>query len=102
MDNVTGFTGGGQRNGGFMFVSLKPLEERKVSADQVVARLRLKTAQVAGANLFLQSGAGHPRRRAPEQRRSTSSRCRPTSWTRCAHGRRACTARCSTCPSSPT
>jgi len=53
VDNVTGFTGGGQRNGGFMFVSLKPLKERKVSADQVVARLRLKTAQVAGANLFL-------------------------------------------------
>jgi multidrug efflux pump len=53
VDNVTGFTGGGQRNGGFMFVSLKPLSERKISADQVVARLRGKTAQVPGANLFL-------------------------------------------------
>ena len=53
VDNVTGFTGGGQRNGGFMFVSLKPLEERKISADQVVARLRGKTAQVPGASLFL-------------------------------------------------
>jgi multidrug efflux pump len=53
VDNVTGFTGGGQRNGGFMFVSLKPLSERKISADQVVARLRSKTAQVPGANLFL-------------------------------------------------
>ena len=53
VDNVTGFTGGGQRNSGFMFVSLKPLEERKISADQVVARLRGKTAQVPGASLFL-------------------------------------------------
>ncbi len=53
VESVTGFTGGGQRNGGFMFVSLKPLNERKMSADQVVARLRGKTAQVPGANLFL-------------------------------------------------
>ncbi len=53
VDNVTGFTGGGQRNSGFMFVSLKPLDERKISADQVVARLRGKTAQVPGASLFL-------------------------------------------------
>ncbi|MEO7729041.1 MAG: efflux RND transporter permease subunit, partial [Burkholderiales bacterium] len=53
VESVTGFTGGGQRNGGFMFVSLKPLKERKVSAAEVVARLRSKTAQVPGANLFL-------------------------------------------------
>jgi multidrug efflux pump len=53
VESVTGFTGGGQRNGGFMFVSLKPRAERGVSADQVVARLRPKLAQVAGANLFL-------------------------------------------------
>jgi multidrug efflux pump len=53
VESVTGFTGGGQRNGGFMFVSLKPRAEREVSADQVVARLRGKLAKVAGANLFL-------------------------------------------------
>ncbi len=53
VESVTGFTGGGQRNSGFMFVSLKPLNERKISADQVVARLRGKTTQVPGANLFL-------------------------------------------------
>ena len=41
------------RNGGFMFISLKPLKERQLSADQVVARLRGKLAQVPGANLFL-------------------------------------------------
>ena len=53
VESVTGFTGGGQRNGGFMFISLKPLKVRQVSADQVVARLRGKLAQVPGANLFL-------------------------------------------------
>jgi len=53
IENVVGFTGGGRRNSGFMFMSLKPLRERKVSADRVVARLRPKLAQVPGANLFL-------------------------------------------------
>ena len=53
VENVVGFTGGGQRNSGFMFLSLKPLKERKVSADQVVARLRPRLAQEPGANLFL-------------------------------------------------
>jgi multidrug efflux pump len=53
VESVTGFTGGGQRNSGFMFISLKPRAERGVSADQVVARLRGRLAQVPGANLFL-------------------------------------------------
>ncbi|HTD28519.1 MAG TPA: efflux RND transporter permease subunit, partial [Xanthomonadaceae bacterium] len=52
--NVAGFTGGGQRNGGFMFVSLKPLAQRGISADKVIGRLRGKLANVAGAQLFLQ------------------------------------------------
>ena len=51
--NVVAFTGGGQRNGGQMFMSLKPLKERQISADAIVARLRIKLAKVAGANLFL-------------------------------------------------
>ena len=54
IDNVVGFTGGGQVNGGVMFAALKPLAERKESADQVMARLRKKLAHVPGANLFLQ------------------------------------------------
>ena len=37
-----------------MFVALKPLAERKESADQVIARLRAKLAQEPGASLFLQ------------------------------------------------
>jgi multidrug efflux pump len=55
VQNVAGFTGGGQRNGGFMFASLKPLSERKISADAVINRLRPKLSEVAGAQLFLQS-----------------------------------------------
>ncbi len=52
--NVVGFTGGAQRNSGMMFVALKPLSERHETADQVVARLRVKLAREPGANLFLQ------------------------------------------------
>ncbi len=55
VQNVTAYTGGGQRNGGFMFITLKPLDERGVSADQVIGRLRGKLARVPGASLFLQS-----------------------------------------------
>jgi len=54
VDAVVGFTGGGQRNSGTMFISLKPLAERKMSADQVIARLRGKLSHEPGANLFLQ------------------------------------------------
>ncbi len=55
VDTVVGFTGGGQTNGGFIFISLKAKSERKLSADQVIARLRPKLNQVAGARLFLQA-----------------------------------------------
>jgi multidrug efflux pump len=57
VDSVVGFTGGRQTNSGFVFVSLKPLAERLVSADVVVNRLRGKLAQVPGARLFLQAAA---------------------------------------------
>ncbi len=53
--NVIAFTGGGAENTGRVFVDLKPLEERKVGADVVLARLRRKLAVVPGASLFLQS-----------------------------------------------
>jgi multidrug efflux pump len=44
----------GTRGFGFLHIQLKPLEERKVSADQVIARLRPKT-QLPGSALFLQA-----------------------------------------------
>ncbi len=55
VDFVVGFTGGGQTNSGFVFMSLKPISERKISADQVIRRLRGELAQVPGATLFLQA-----------------------------------------------
>jgi multidrug efflux pump len=55
VEAVVGFTGGGQTNSGFMFVSLLPLNERKISVDGVIARLRREMAVVPGATLFLQA-----------------------------------------------
>ena len=53
VESVTGFTGGSQRNYGSMFITLKPIRERKESADAVVGRLRKKLARVPGASLYL-------------------------------------------------
>ena len=53
--SVTAFTGGSQVNTGRMFITLKPLEERKISADNVINRLRGKLAAIPGATLFLQA-----------------------------------------------
>ncbi len=52
-----GGPGGGSNNVGRMFIALKPLKNRpgRVSADQVVNRLRRQTTSVAGATLFLQA-----------------------------------------------
>ncbi|HVX67127.1 MAG TPA: efflux RND transporter permease subunit, partial [Bryobacteraceae bacterium] len=55
VENVVGFTGGGTTNTGRMFVQLKPLRERKIPVDLVIARLRGKLSRVAGATLFLQA-----------------------------------------------
>jgi multidrug efflux pump len=56
VDTVTAFTGGGNGTStSRMFAQLKPLEERKLSSDQVIARLRGKTAKIPGAALFMQS-----------------------------------------------
>jgi len=56
VDSVTSFTGGG--SGGStarLFAQLKPLSERKISADEVIARIRAKTARIPGAALYLQA-----------------------------------------------
>ncbi len=55
---VEAFSGGGggtTTNTGRCFITLKPLEERKVSADQIIARLRPKLNAVPGVTLFLQA-----------------------------------------------
>jgi Cation/multidrug efflux pump len=56
VDTVTSFTGGGNGTStSRMFAQLKPLDERKMSSDQVIARLRGKTAKIPGAQLYMQS-----------------------------------------------
>jgi multidrug efflux pump len=59
--SVVGFTGvgsggaAGQTNTGSVYISLKPLSERRDSADEVIGRLRRQLSQVPGARLFLQA-----------------------------------------------
>jgi multidrug efflux pump len=58
--SVVAFTGGTGAGGttpntGRLFTTLKPLEEREVTADQVIARLRPQLATVPGATLYLQA-----------------------------------------------
>jgi multidrug efflux pump len=53
VETVVGFTGGGRAGGGFMFVTLKPIAERKERGSAVIARLRPQLAQVTGLQVFL-------------------------------------------------
>lgn len=56
VESMTGFAGGrGGSNSSFMQIQLKPLNERDVTADQVIARLRGKMQSVVGARMFLVS-----------------------------------------------
>jgi multidrug efflux pump len=54
IESANGFLGGGTVNSGRMFISLKPRDQRKSTADQIIARLRGKLAHVPGATLVLQ------------------------------------------------
>jgi multidrug efflux pump len=62
VDTVIGFTGGGGGGGGAstmnqgrMFISLKPLEQRKITVDYIMQRLRPQLAGIPGATLYLQA-----------------------------------------------
>jgi multidrug efflux pump len=55
VDSMSSFTGGSSENTGNMFVDLKPIGERKLTGDQVIARLRRNLAVVPGATLFLRA-----------------------------------------------
>ncbi len=61
VESVAGYTGAGSGGGGSqtnsaaIYVLLKPLAVRKISSDDVIARLRPQLAQFAGARLFLQT-----------------------------------------------
>jgi multidrug efflux pump len=57
VENVVAFTGGrGATNGGFVYIALKPLEKRVISASKTIDRLRPKLGAVAGSMIFLQAG----------------------------------------------
>ena len=56
VDDVSGFTGGGTLNTASMWMQLKPLSVRKISADGVINRLRGKLARIPGATLYLVAG----------------------------------------------
>jgi multidrug efflux pump subunit AcrB len=56
IDSVIAFTGGGSgNNSGRFFAQLKPLDQRQISADLVIERLRPKLDAIPGASLFLQA-----------------------------------------------
>ncbi len=77
VETAVGFTGGGSTNSAFIYVGLKPLAERKLSVDKVIARLRPKLNDVAGAQLFLQA-VQDIRSGGRQSNRNTSSRYRAT------------------------
>ena len=54
VDQVSAHISGG-RGGGGVFISLKPLEARGISAQQVIARLRGKMSSEPGLQIFLQA-----------------------------------------------
>jgi multidrug efflux pump len=56
VEDVSGFTGGGTLNTAQMWMQLKPLSVRKISADGVINRLRGKLARIPGATLYLVAG----------------------------------------------
>jgi multidrug efflux pump len=56
VQNIIGFTGGnGATNTGFLYAALKPLNERKISASDVINRLRPKMNSLPVASAFLQA-----------------------------------------------
>ena len=56
VENVTAFGGGqaGSVNSARMFIGLKPLAKRKLSATQVMGRLRKRLSSIPGGTLYLQ------------------------------------------------
>ena len=56
IQNVMGFTGGGgATNTGFIFIALKPLSERKITAPEIINRLRPQLNRLPVASIFLQA-----------------------------------------------
>jgi multidrug efflux pump len=56
VDNVLAFTGGnGATNTANSYIALKPLRERKISAQEVISRIRKHAAKIPGVSLYMQA-----------------------------------------------
>ena len=55
IENVVGIVGGTNALSGSLYITLKPLEKRGISADGVINRLRSQVAKVPGSSLYMQS-----------------------------------------------
>jgi multidrug efflux pump len=55
VQDVEGFTGGGTLNVASCWMQLKPLSQRKATAEEVIARLRPKLSRIPGATLYMQA-----------------------------------------------
>jgi len=91
---------GGSRpvNTGFLILGLKPRDERKASADQIIVRLRKEIAQVPGATAFLQAAQDLNVAAAPRAR-SISTPCRMRTSANSITGRQNCWPRSPGCRS---
>ncbi len=100
--NVVAFTGSGggtTTNTGRMFIALKPLEERKVSADEIIRRLRRQLAKARRSSCSRHrtcASAGEV------VTRNTSTRFKVKTWTTSSNGDRSCCSSYAECRSSPT
>jgi multidrug efflux pump len=57
VENAMAFTGGGgATNSGFIFLGLKPFDQRNATSGQIIDRLRPKLMAIPGANTFMQAG----------------------------------------------
>ena len=68
VDSIVGFTGGRQTNSGFVYVSLKPYEQRKVTADEVVVEASRQAGAGCGRAALHGRGLGSENRGAAGQR----------------------------------
>jgi multidrug efflux pump len=56
VENVMGFVGGNNNTSpGSLYITLKSLEERRISVDQVINRLRPEMAKITGSSLYMQA-----------------------------------------------
>ena len=90
--NVVAFTGGGGgTNGGFIYMALKPLNERKISAAHIISRLRPKMLnRLPVASVFLQACPGPAHRRPGRAMRFTSTPSSATTFVTFRNGGPSC------------